>query len=364
LFNRHRLTALQLEVTSRCTRECAICPRTALASEWRDGDLGDATWDSVRRDLGLARHVHLQGWGEPLLHPRLPEMVDAVKSAGSTVGITTNGDLLGGAIDWIVTRRVDLVTVSVAGDDATHADLRSGSQLEDLWAAVGQLVIRRRSRKVPRVKVSYLLTMQNCRQLPGLVQAAADVGADEIFVTHVDCTPSRELLDTAAFDTSGLHPKAVEAIESASRVARSCGIAFRAPALARQELLVCSLDPRSFAFVSWDGRVGPCVNLVLPVGGAIPRWGKNGPTYVDPVIYGDLAESSLGEILDGERFRAFIRSFESRLAAERRFLEGVVVRSGQEALEYLDEADHRREAELAANPFPHPCAGCHKVVGW
>jgi len=291
-------------------------------------------------------------------------MVEAIKAVGSTVGITTNGDLLEGAIDWIVTRRVDLVTVSVAGDEATHADLRSGAQLEELWATVGQLVTRRRSRKVPRVKVSYLLTRQNCEQVPGLVRAAADAGADELFVTHMDCTPSRELLETAAFDTSGLHPEVAEAIESASRVARSCKIVFRAPTLARQDLLVCALDPLSFAFVSWDGRVGPCVNLVLPIGGAIPRWRESGPIHVAPVIYGVLAESRLGEILDGERFRAFTLSFKSRLAAERRFLEGVVVRSGHDALEYLDAADRLREEELAANPFPNPCAGCHKGVGW
>ena len=88
--------------------------------------VADATWDRLSSDLGLARHVHLQGWGEPLLHPRLPEMAKAAKAAGSDVGITTNGDLLEPAIDWIVEERVDQIVFSVAGDDATHADLRAG----------------------------------------------------------------------------------------------------------------------------------------------------------------------------------------------------------------------------------------------
>jgi MoaA/NifB/PqqE/SkfB family radical SAM enzyme len=364
LFKRHRLIALQLEVTSRCTRQCAICPRSALISVWQDGDLGDSTWDRLRQDLGLARHVHLQGWGEPLLHPRLPEMVDAAKVAGCTVGITTNGDLLEDAVDWIVNRGVNIITVSVAGDETTHATLRSGSRLEDLWAAVRRLVARRGSRKLPRVKVGFLLTKQSCEQVTGLVEVAAAAGADEIFLTHLDCTPSRELLDAAAFDATGTHPGVAEAIEAASRVARSLKIKFRAPALARQELLICALDPLSMAFVSWDGRVGPCVNLGLPVEGPIPRWSENASTPVDPVFYGDLAESSLGEILRSERFRSFTESFKSRLSIERRFLDGVVSRSGAEALAYLDEADRRRENGLAAHSFPGPCAGCHKVVGW
>ena len=364
LFNRRPLTALQVEVTSRCTRECAICPRSALAPVWQDGDLADATWDRLREDLGLARHVHLQGWGEPLSHPRLPEMVDAVKAADSDVGITTNGDLLEPAIDWIVDKRVDQLVVSVAGDDATHADLRSGARLEELWTVLRHLIDRRGKRKTPKVKVSYLLTRRNCEQVPGLVEAAADAGADELFVTHLDCTPTRELHDEAAFGASGLLPEAAEAIDAAAHVARSRKIAFRAPALDRQDILVCALDPLSVAFVSWDGRVGPCVYLGLPIQGPIPRWCDDGPTEVEPVVYGHLAQESLRQILDGDRFRSFTGAFKSRLAIERRFMDGMVGRSARENLTYLEVADREREKELADNPFPGPCAGCPKVVGW
>jgi MoaA/NifB/PqqE/SkfB family radical SAM enzyme len=244
------LTALQIEVTSRCTRQCAICPRSALAPVWQDGDLADATWDRLSGDLGLARHVHLQGWGEPLLHPRLPELVDAVMAAGSDVGITTNGDLLEPAVDWIVGKQVDQVVVSVAGDDATHADLRAGARLEELWTVLQRLIDRRGKRKRPKVKVSYLLTRRNCEQLPGVVEAAAEAGADELFVIHLDCTPSQDLRDEGAFGAAGLIPEAAEAIERASRLARTRRLAFRAPALERQETLVCALDPTSVVFVS------------------------------------------------------------------------------------------------------------------
>jgi MoaA/NifB/PqqE/SkfB family radical SAM enzyme len=358
------LTALQIEVTSRCTRQCRICPRTVLAADWRDGDLDTATWERLAPDVGLARHVHLQGWGEPLLHPRIPEMVDDAKAAGCAVGITTNGDLLDDATEWVVTQGVDLITVSVAGDDKTHAELRSGSRLDELWARVERLAVRRAGRKVPRIQVSYLLTRRNCGQVPRVVEAAAEAGADELFVTHLDCTPSPELLKEAAFDTSGLSPEATAAIETAAEVARSRKIAFRAPAREPQELLVCALDPLSFAFVTWDGRVGPCVNLLLPVDNGIPRRSEEGPIRVEPMVYGDLAESRLREILASERFNEFTRSFEKRLAAEREFLEGIVTRGAREALDRLDDADRRRERELSENPFPEPCAGCHKVVGW
>ena len=58
------LRALQVEVTSRCTRRCAICPRSVLSDTWCEGDLEDAVWKRLEPDLTLAKHVHLQGWGE------------------------------------------------------------------------------------------------------------------------------------------------------------------------------------------------------------------------------------------------------------------------------------------------------------
>ena len=95
----------------------------------------------------MAEHVHLQGWGEPLLHPDLPGMVAAAKAAGCTVGITTNGDLLSEALTWIAEAQVDLVTVSVAGRASTHARLRDGSRLGDILGAARELVRTRRRRR-------------------------------------------------------------------------------------------------------------------------------------------------------------------------------------------------------------------------
>jgi hypothetical protein len=36
---RRPLRAVQVEVTSRCTRRCAICPRSALSKTWLEGDM-------------------------------------------------------------------------------------------------------------------------------------------------------------------------------------------------------------------------------------------------------------------------------------------------------------------------------------
>jgi len=364
LFKRRPLTALQVEVTSRCTRSCTICPRSGVDLEWREGDLDDVTWRRLQEDLDLARYVHLQGWGEPLLHPRLPEMVHEVKAAGPKVGLTTNGDLLPAAVDWIVDENVDLVTVSVAGAEVTHATLRDGSGLGDVWDAIRRLVARRGRRKKPKVQVSYLLTLQGVDELSHVVETAADAGVEELFVVHLDVTPTRELCDRAAFDSSGLRSGVAPAVAAAEQVARSRGIAFRAPPLEAQDLLVCALNPLRFVFVGWDGRVGPCVNLLPPAAGAIPRWTDTGPRRVEPVVYGHLADTGLREILRGQEYRRFTGPFAARFAAEGRFRSEVGTLRGSAARSRLEEADREREEALAAHPFPSECAGCNKARGW
>jgi MoaA/NifB/PqqE/SkfB family radical SAM enzyme len=297
-----------------------------------------------------------------LLDDHLPRRVREARDAGCRVGLTTNGEQLGEAAGWIVSERVDRVTVSVAGCAQTHAALRDGSPLDQVWNSV-QAVAERRRGKRPRLLACYLLTRDNGAELADAVRSAAAAGADEVFVTHLDCAPTRELAKLAAFEERGMLPDIAEAVKEAADLSRSQRVAFRSPATSPEELLVCALDPTRFIFVTWDGRVGPCVNLLLPVAGAIPRWNGKRMVTVEPVVYGDLSRSSLLGIVEGQARRRFTSAFETRLAAEERFQSGLGG-WGTTALERLDQADARRSAELARSPFPSACSGCPKASGW
>lgn len=355
--------ALQVEVTSRCTRTCAVCPRTALARRWRHLDLDAEAWRRIVPDLGRFEHVHLQGWGEPLLHPELRAMAADARNAGCRVGLTTNADLLGDAAGWIAADGLDLVCVSIAGGPRSSSRLRDGQSLPSTWAAVSQLASLRRGRRRPRLQVAYLLTMANAPELPSATAAAASAGADELYVIHLDVRPTAELAEMAAFSADGLRSGVDECVRRAEDTARAAGIGFRGPPSRTEELLTCALDPTRFATVAADGGVGPCVNLLLPVAGPIPRVTPAGVVEVPRLTYGDLHRTPLGEILDGPAARAFRAPFAARLGAEREFLEAIEGR-GRAALERLEVAGERRSCRLADAPFPPDCHGCAKSAGW
>jgi MoaA/NifB/PqqE/SkfB family radical SAM enzyme len=359
------LQALQVEVTSRCTRSCAVCPRSELGGRWREGDLDEALWKVLEPDLTLAQHIHLQGWGEPLLHPALPRWARAAREAGCTVGLATNGDLLPEAMDWLKRGDLDQVAVSVAGDARINEELRDGSPLDRVLEAAGELARLARCEALnTKVQVSCLLTRPGAPSLPAVVELAAKHGVDECFVTHLDCRPARKFVELAAYCEAGLFEGVASCLDEAKKTARRLGIAYREPVRAGEEVLACALDPQRFVFIGWDGRIGPCVNLLLPVEGPVPRYSEAGETLVEPVCYGRLGEVRLSEALSAGSRRRFTAPFEERLAAERRFLSALELDGGVRALRKLDEADDSRTEALASNPLPVSCAACPKGLGW
>ena len=108
--------AFQIEVTSRCNLQCVMCPVTVLADRWPARDLAWETFERVAEAFARTQWVYLQGWGEPLLHRRIFEMIARAKSAGCQVGFTTNGTrLTPDNGERLLELGLDLVAVSIAG---------------------------------------------------------------------------------------------------------------------------------------------------------------------------------------------------------------------------------------------------------
>lgn len=95
---------LDIDPTNRCNLKCAMCPRTYYVQrhrrEWnpagRLGEMGFALYESLiaQGAAGGLKSVKLNFLGEPLLHPRLADMVRAAARAGLWVMINTNATLL------------------------------------------------------------------------------------------------------------------------------------------------------------------------------------------------------------------------------------------------------------------------------
>ncbi|OGO60938.1 MAG: hypothetical protein A2029_00120 [Chloroflexi bacterium RBG_19FT_COMBO_47_9] len=89
------LARVYLEPTNRCNLEC----RTCIRNVW-DEPLGMMEWEIYEQILdGIHAFtpmptVFLGGFGEPLIHPKIIEMIRGVKESGGSVELITNGILL------------------------------------------------------------------------------------------------------------------------------------------------------------------------------------------------------------------------------------------------------------------------------
>lgn len=86
---------LYIEITNVCNLDCVMCPTGLHVLE---RDKGHMKWELFTSVIDeMAPHVKtttLHIWGEPILHPRLIDMVRYARERGINVSISTNATLL------------------------------------------------------------------------------------------------------------------------------------------------------------------------------------------------------------------------------------------------------------------------------
>lgn len=119
-----RLTTLNVEVTNRCNLRCSYCP----VNRGMERSKVDLPFDRFVDVLDRAKTVKTLlpfQWGEPLLHPRIVDMIEVATRRGIRTYLTTNGTLLDDAMNRALLRSgLARLTISVDGADAVHEETR------------------------------------------------------------------------------------------------------------------------------------------------------------------------------------------------------------------------------------------------
>src|SRR5512138_3896528 len=87
-------TYVQIEPVGQCNLRCEMCPIQFRRDGPPNGPLAFMSWDtfsSLVDGFPELRKLHLQGLGEPMMHPRFFDMVQY--AAGRGVEVTTNSNL-------------------------------------------------------------------------------------------------------------------------------------------------------------------------------------------------------------------------------------------------------------------------------
>lgn len=82
---------MYVEIISVCNLACSFCPPTLRAPKIITVDAFNEILDQIRPHT---KYIYLHVKGEPLMHPRIDQLLDAAHAKGFKVNITTNGTLI------------------------------------------------------------------------------------------------------------------------------------------------------------------------------------------------------------------------------------------------------------------------------
>ena len=301
---------LQIEPVGQCNLRCQMCPIQFRHDGPPYGPPAFMTWETYTSLLdqfeGLER-LHLQGLGEPMMHPRFFDMVRYATSRGVSVTTNTNLTLLNDRrAAECIDSGLSVVHVSLDGATAqTYESIRVRGHYAKVVANIRRLLSSRGNRALPEVKIVMVLMRRNLHELPDLVRLAADLGVGELDVQQLchdfgeSTLPAQyaAMREFVASETlADLPPEEVEPVfEAARQLAAQRGLALRLPHLQPKTYAPGTPGeqrcdwPWSGAYVSYDGHFMPCCMISTPDRGSMGR----------------LSSGTVTEIWDGEQYRAF-----------------------------------------------------------
>lgn len=304
----HRLTDtsrplrhIQVEVTSHCPGACGYCPRAVHADTWRARHMKAETFAAIWPLMLRSERVHLQGWGEPLLHPRFLDFVRLARKAGCAVSSTSCGLRMDAALaDSIVRSGMDILAFSLAGTDEESNAIRCHVPFERVLHAfeVMREAIRMHGGRGPRLHIAYLLLadrMEAVLALPAIMRSL-DIPSCVISTLDMPVLPEHARLAFAPHEGEKIE-RARRLLKRIAAEAERDGRSIRYGLPQPRAQHGCREDVHESVYVDADGAVSPCIYVNVPDG--TPHRQKN------PYVFGNVSEENAVSIWEQPAFADF-----------------------------------------------------------
>jgi pyruvate-formate lyase-activating enzyme len=176
---------VSIPIADLCNARCTFC------TSWLEGSrmLDPKELEAFEPVIRHANVVGLAGHGEPLSHPKIPEILERLAEwldKRARTYVITNGVFLDRYLDQMLRARVASYAISL--NAATAATHRTVMGLEDgafeaVLATIRRIVTIRHSQQAAfpvRISISLVLTKQNMHEVAGFVRLGNTLGVDEI----------------------------------------------------------------------------------------------------------------------------------------------------------------------------------------
>jgi MoaA/NifB/PqqE/SkfB family radical SAM enzyme len=280
------LKRVYVEATNQCNLNCSICMRNVWDVQY--GSMSPETFERILlsfQELPHKPEVFIGGYGEPLSHPNILEMIEQAKRLGHRVSLITNGILLTEQVTRrLIDLNLDMLWVSLDGaSPECYADIRLG----DALPVVIENLTRLRAQKYksfgasswvghPKLGIAFVAMQRNIHDLGEVIRLGTRLGAVEFSISNVlahnsellsenlymrslDMTAGQEIRPVVHMPLMDVHPQTMNALanllKDMNRLELSGG-------LLNQNTDQCPFVERGSLAVRWDGQVSPCLPLL------------------------------------------------------------------------------------------------------
>ncbi len=314
---------LQVEPVGQCNLRCQMCPIQFRTDGPPHGPLAFMPFQEfvhLIEQFPELEDLHLQGLGEPMMHPRFFDMVAHAAGRGIHVTTNTNGTLLTDRRAALcVTSGLERIHISLDGARAeTFERIRPWAHFDQVAANIQRLVDARRRlhSTAPRMHMVMVLMRRNLEELPELVELAHRWQFEELFVQQLchdfkesalppHYRPMRDFVDAESLTTTDpAHCAAI--FHRARELAGQLGLRLRLPRITARNYPPdmpgrerCDWPWRG-AYVSYQGLAMPCCMISTP----------------DRLNFGNVFARGMEAVWNSDSFQQFRNALDSQQPSE------------------------------------------------
>lgn len=335
---------ISIEICTTCNLACKMCFLTGFKerkiikesdylNKFFDVDLFKKLIDELTTEASLERgstpfSLIFTG-GEPLLHPKIFELLAYARSKGAGITLFTNGTLINPEIaEKIVQAKPEALMFSVEGPEQIHNEIRGEGNFKKTYDAINLIQSQKKllGLNKPRIFINTVMNSSNIKYLLDVISLAESLHIDGISFSHIQW--SNQELNALAKDEFKQRlrwfsplSKMIEAVEN-NLIIKNEEVR---ELIDQIELIKKKREYHSFQISLmpdlnheeiqlWYARKYGKVNRCSSVFNWI-RIGVNGDIQpicaVIPFSFGNLKEQALKEILSGERIKSFFKEIEN-----------------------------------------------------